>query len=250
MSGTAVGERESVAFYTQGELVKASPRERWVPPKPSRGGFAVKALQPGSRLTWSRVLSGRWCGMPGSGTWVGPSACDVSGTVWSEGPYPRSLWVTADGEGYPSLVIGATPSRLKRGDAPWSEQSGSGERARLSTLRYQSLMRHGEVFAVSHGKQDTGYHEHHGLEFRVSCMRCTYPTHVVMWHADRECPEIGGRPWAPDHYQSFYAPIDVARIVTGDTEECRSPSRLCNACIWLRPATDDARDYVAARASA
>jgi hypothetical protein len=159
--------------------------------------FAPKPGQPGSRLTFIESRNG--------------AQIERTGSVWSSGPVPSSVWVQPDDDPQNPVAVklpsaraagkGALPRILPGYPASWQ---------RDAVRRCDNVLRFGHVFGVVDEE-----------------------TKRVSWHADPACADVTGK---PQYESSGTYQTDLTRLVI-DVLLGRYPQptflRLCPRCVYL-----------------
>lgn len=198
---------------------------------PPRREFRPKAMDIGQPITWTRTLGG-W--KPGEG-WQSRRDVTRAGTIWSEGPYPRSWWVIPDDGRTPTAVLVRTAGRRDRMHGEGTLfQDRSGDRWR-SRVRRAELIRRRGIFPVVE-RTTPGAYDY--------ARRGVGPSeHMVVWHSDPDCPDAAEKlAYREDEgitargYVNFgtYKPwtaYDVARLIMGLDQIGSSPTPFCARCV-------------------
>lgn len=193
----------------------------WKPP--TRREYRPKPLDPGQPVQWQHEIPGRWTGPSwGSGEWIPGERVTRTGTVWSAGPVPSSLWVIPDDSREPVAVKLPSPRDRERGCGLASIASYPASWARDAVRRAENVRRHGSIFAVIDRSYETwtGYTYSQRREIR----------HELSWHCDPSCPDAAGKERDPE--RETWPVRDVIAILIGERHPAVSP-RFCNRCIYL-----------------
>lgn len=149
----------------------------WTPPKPTRGGYAPKPLDPGQRIEWTATTGG----VHRDGRWVPTEVLNRSGVIWSAGPCANSLWVQPDDAPYGEMAAVKLPSKqaAERGNKPFEMPGFPVTWQRDTVRRCDNLSRRGALFA-----EHETYTTYEYMKGNVERQR------LVGIHCDPECPEI------------------------------------------------------------
>lgn len=190
------------------KLITLKPRKA-----PALRAYAPKPADPGQRVTWTHQVPGYWTGATwGEGSWVAGETVTRTGTVWSAGPRPATIWAQPDDcPGDMAAVWLRSMEQVTAYPAGW---------ARDAVRRAENVRRRGPLFAVVESvSEDRGW----------SCARTvTYKT--LSWHCDQACPRAAGKERGADSRPR--AVRDVVAILTGARVPSVQP-RFCGYCVLL-----------------
>ena len=187
-----------MATFTEPKRIKT-----YVPRPPSQREYAPKSTDPGQRISWTRS--------------VGYAATETrTGTIWSAGALPSSVWAHADDSPAGEMVLVTLRNMLEQSAYPPSWQ-------RDTVRRCEHLRQAGPVFAEQRTRQVYEYG------------RGNVDRHdTIAYHCDPGCPEIRHdvRPcydWEPTTGYVIRTLLDAS---------ARGRSDWCRACIYLTAAAE------------
>jgi hypothetical protein len=181
------------------QLTVVRPIKTYVPKAPTQRAYVPKPTDPGQRVSWTRT--------------VGYATTQTrTGTIWSAGALPSSVWVQPD-------------------DSPAGDMALVMLLSMAEHPSYPATWQHDTVKRCEHLRQSKGM----SVEYRTELARswgygpAREEEHVVAYHADRDCLEIRDetrdcREWEPT--VSY-----VIRMLLDAT--ARGRSDLCRRCVYL-----------------
>jgi hypothetical protein len=166
-------------------------------PSSRRREYRPKPFDPGQRITWSQS--------------VPPECRDRAGTIWSDGPLPKSVW--------------AQPN-----DAPAGDMALVMLRTMTEHPAYPPSWQHDTIRRCEHLRASGGIFAEFRTETRNTYGKgnADYP-YTVAYHCDRDCPEIRYETRECDDFEPRTG--DVIRLLL--SAEARGRSDLCRRCIYL-----------------
>lgn len=216
--------------WTAADLAGTKPIRAWRPP--ARRDYNPKPADPGQRITWTRHEPGHWTKlpdtwggrMPDDSDYVQPRNIERTGTIWSDGPRARTVWVQPDDAGHGDMVLveyrtahDVEARRYYNDDAPVSECRNERDRdwQRATIRRCDHLNASAGLFRELKAEQRWGDYKPHD--------------YVVAYHCDPACPAIKYRTEPTGNYAP---PIGdtIRKMLAG-----QSDSNLCATCVWLNP---------------
>jgi hypothetical protein len=194
-----------------------------------RREYRPKPFDPGQPITWTRTTGGHWTEPPSPvniygqrehGIWVPPETVERTGTIWSAGPVPSSLWVVPDDAAGTAVAVHLGtkrepgPHELSFWPVTWQHDA---------LRRAEHVRACGSIYAaVDDVREVTGYR---GRPARTE--------ETLTYHADPSCPDAAGKDRRPgmDGYLG-YTVDTVVDILTGRGSPA-SPPPFCQRCIYL-----------------
>lgn len=192
-------------------------------PKP----FKPKPFTAGARIAYREFIPGRWTGgSRGEGTFVPPEHLMCEGTVWSEAPGARQLWVVPDNEPDTALVV-KLPAASRVGREPPEVTGRPDYQGRLQ--RRNNIMAHGGLYPVI---ENVTTRRTRVTWYSTATTRIEYD---YMWHAWPDCPRAVGKQ-QPEHKHSVNVYEAIARM---ENDAFGRGDKTCRICVHLdRPEAD------------
>jgi hypothetical protein len=179
--------------------LKVQPRiKTYVPKAPAQRAYTPKATDPGQPITWTRSVDYT-------------STVTRTGTVWSVGALPSSVWVQPDDAPSGAMALVMLRSMTEHASYPVTWQ-------RDTVRRCEHLRRSKGMFAeyVTRTRYEYG---RGNVEYRDT----------VAYHCDRDCQEINHETrdcwdWEPSVGSTIRMLLDAT---------ARGRSDLCRRCVYL-----------------
>lgn len=215
-------------MWKPNELVTAPvlPLKPWT--APTRKAYKPKALDAGTRVSWTYSSQPYWFGEPGKpgSEWMHESIVTRSGVVWSEGPYPTTWFVLQDGERTPVLVKRATKTdkgRTLSREVGALYQTGYSHDHSRRVVQAIDRVREFGIYAVVESTRPV-----HGNRWNGGYQSSEQKS--LRWHLGYQaCPAAHGKEWddgegythdryAPNTYGMPWTPLTVADALLGKIE--------------------------------